>query len=275
MKKEIVLSLFLAMAAFSLSAQTYSWNGIAVDGRNTACVSPTLDNLSGKIGRFENGKYIAPSGKVYSRRSSVYKTAKTVLEAQPSLAHVKKVIGYSKNGMVNAYPVSSLSNWFIDNIMEAVEARSGKKVHFGVGNFGGIRCDLPKGEIILDDMLSMFPFKNQIVYEELYGRDIRAVLSQMACNGFQVIGGVKVVARDGILESVIIDGAPLDDDKKYGVATISFLLYGGDDLFLANNAENLVKYDVDIIDIFLDVLKKASDAGQSVDYQSDDRVVIL
>jgi 2',3'-cyclic-nucleotide 2'-phosphodiesterase (5'-nucleotidase family) len=44
--------------------------------------------------------------------------------------------------------------------MAKVERLAGKKVHVGVGNFGGIRIDMPKGDIILDDMLSMFPFKN-------------------------------------------------------------------------------------------------------------------
>ena len=57
------------------------------------------------------------------------------------------------------FPESALSNWFVDILMAKVEKLSGKKVDIGIANFGGIRVDMPQGDIILDDMLSMFPFK--------------------------------------------------------------------------------------------------------------------
>lgn len=275
MKEFYLFSIALLLSALTVSAQTYKWNEIAVDGRNTGCVSPSVDNTDATVGRFEKGKYIAPSGKVYKKCSATYKAAKTVLKAQPTMAPVKKVIASSKEGMQSAYPESRLSNWFIDNIMAGVEKASGKKVHFGVGNFGGIRCDMPKGEVILDDLLSMFPFTNQIVYEELYGRDIRALLDTMAAkNRFHVIGGVTVHVKDRKLVSVMIDGEPLDDNRIYGVATISFLLHGGDGLQMAHNAMNLKSYDIDIIDIMLEEVNRATAAGETVDYETDNRVVI-
>ncbi|MGN1210565.1 MAG: 5'-nucleotidase C-terminal domain-containing protein [Candidatus Cryptobacteroides sp.] len=275
MKEFYLFSIALLLSALTVSAQTYSWNEITVNGRITGCVSPSVENYAGTIGRFEGGKFITPSGKVYKKCSATYKAAKTVLNAQPTMAPVKKVIAVSMEGMHVKYPESKLSNWFIDNIMAGVEKAAGKKVHFGVGNFGGIRCDMPKGEVILDDLLSMFPFKNQIVYEELYGRDIRALLETMAAQKrFQVIGGVKVRVKDSKLVGVMIDGEPLDDDKIYGVATISFLLHGGDGLQMAHNAMNLKSYDIDIIDIMLEEVNRAAAAGETLDYELDNRVVI-
>ena len=111
----------------------------------------------------------------------------------------------------------------------------------------------PAGKL-LDDMLSMFPFKNQLAYVEHTGKQIRAILEEMAARRFQVLGGVRVVADDGKLVSVEIDGEPLDDEKIYGMATISFLLTGGDGLKLEENAVSVTRYDdVQIIDAVLEL----------------------
>ncbi|MGN0191283.1 MAG: 5'-nucleotidase C-terminal domain-containing protein, partial [Candidatus Cryptobacteroides sp.] len=207
--------------------------------------------------------------------SATAKAASHLIAVQPVMAEVKTVIGCSTREMVAQAPQSSLSNWFVDNIMEGVSALSGRKIDFGVGNFGGIRTSMPEGPVILDDMMSMFPFKNQVVYLELQGRDIRAILESMAATRLQALGGCKIVIKDGKLLSAELDGAPIDDDRWYSVATISFLLEGGDNLYLARNSRNLVSYDVDIIDIMLDKVRKLTEAGQAIEYHTDDRVTVL
>ena len=246
---------FVAFLAFGagLWAQEYSWEAVEMDGGMTGCVSPSKDNVSEALGTFKGGRYIAPDGKVYKRNSIVTKTARVVMAAQPRMARVKDVIGYSTRAMSATYPESALSNWFIDILMRKTEQLSGKKVHIGITNFGGIRVDMPQGDIILDDMLSMFPFKNYLAYVEHTGKQIRTILEGMAADRFQVLGGVKVVADGGKLVSVEIDGEPLDDEKVYGMATISFLLTGGDGLSLEENALSVTVYeDVPIIDAVLE-----------------------
>ena len=102
-----------------------------------------------------------------------------------------------------------------------------------------------------------------------------SILENMAAGRFQVLGGVRVVAQDGRLVSVEIDGQPLEDDKVYGLATVNFLLYGGDGLKLAEDAVNLVKYDVDVIDAVLEHVYAETAAGRPIEYQTDGRVTII
>ena len=273
--KRFVCIIAALMVTTLLSAQEYNWRHVAVDGSRTGCVSPSKDNVAEALGSFKGGKYIAPDGKVYKKNSAVAKTARVVLDAQPEMARVKDVIGYSTEAMVVSYPESALSNWFVDLLMGKVADLSGKKVDIGVGNFGGIRTDMPKGDIILDDMLSMFPFKNQLVYLEHSGKQIRKILEEMAAGRFQVLGGVRVVAEDGKLVSVEIGGEPLDDDRIYGMATISFLLAGGDGLSLADNALSMTVFeDVDIIDAVLEYVYAQTAAGKPIEYKADGRVVV-
>ena len=274
MKKLVIIPLLLAMA-FAASAQEYEWKAAELDGSLTGVVSPSKDNVAESTGHFEGKNYVSPNGKTFKKNSIVGKTAKVVIDAQPAMARVKDVIGYSTEAMSASYPESALSNWFVDIVMAKVEALAGKKVHMGVTNFGGIRVDMPKGDIILDDMLSMFPFKNQLVYVEHTGKELRAILEDMAEHRFQVLGGVRVVADQGKLVSAEIDGEPIDDSKIYGVATISFLLEGGDGLTLKKNAVSVTSFpEVDIIDAVLEYVYAETAAGRPIQYQKDGRVVV-
>lgn len=246
-----------------------------MDGSRSGCTTPSADNVETAVGYFKGGKYVAPDGKVYGKNSSVAKTARAVLDAQPAMARVKEVIAYSTSAMEAHHPESALSNWFIDLLMEQTEKLSGKKVDMGITNFRGIRIDMPEGPVILDDMLSMFPFKNQLAYVEHTGKQIRAILEEMAARRFQVLGGVRVVADDGKLVSVEIDGEPLDDEKIYGMATISFLLTGGDGLKLEENAVSVTRYDdVQIIDAVLEYVQAETAAGRAIEYEKDGRVEV-
>lgn len=124
-------------------------------------------------------------------------------------------------------------------------------------------------------MLSMFPFKNQLAYVELTGKQVRTMLETMAAGRFQVLGGVRVVAEDGKLVSAEVAGEPIDDDKVYGVATISFLLTGGDGLALGENALNVKVFeDEDIIDAVLAFVNAETAAGRPIEYKVDGRVTV-
>lgn len=275
MRRTFVLICVFAFSAIAAAGQEYDWKSVQMDATRTGCVSPSKDNADESIGVFKKGKYIAPNGKEYRKRSTVGKTARIVLDAQPAMARVKEVIGYSTEAMEASYPESALSNWFIDLLMAKTEKLAGKKVDVGIGNFGGIRIDMPKGDIILDDMLSMFPFKNQLVYVEHKGKQLRTILEEMAADRFQVLGGVRVVADGGKLVSAEIGGEPLDDEKIYGLATITFLLEGGDGLALAENAVSVTSFDnVDIIDAVLEYVYRETEAGRPIEYKTDGRVVI-
>ncbi len=286
MKRIILAALLLPlwMPAFAQNAdgnggqerkvEVVSWTLTPMDGSRVGAKSPSADNVKECLGEIRHGKYYAPNGRVFGRHTATCRAARKLLAVQPTMASVKVTVGYSTSKMKAKAPESALSNWFIDNIMEAVAKESGRKVDFGVGNFGGIRCDMPQGDIILDDLMSMFPFKNQIVYLELPGSEIRSILESMAAGRFQVLGGCRVVAENGKLVSAEIAGEPIDDSRWYGVATISFLLDGGDGLYLAHNSRNMKVFDIDIIDIILEKVKSLTEAGQPVEYRKDGRVTV-
>ena len=275
MKKLLFIFIAALLSLHAALGQEYEWRVVPMDASRTGCTTPSADNVETAIGYFKGGKYVAPDGKVYGRNSIVAKTARAVLDAQPKMARVKEVIAYSTSAMEAHYPESALSNWFIDVLMEQTEKLSGKKVDMGITNFGGIRIDMPEGPVILDDMLSMFPFKNHLVYVEHKGSQIRKILEKMAAGRIEVLGGARITVEDGKLVSAEIGGKPIDDNKIYGLVTISFLLSGGDGLSLAENAVSVTEYkDVMIIDAVLEHVRAETAAGRPISGQEDGRVVI-
>lgn len=277
MKKILIplLSVSVLLAAACAGESGMDWKRVGMDGSRTGVRACTADDVAENLGVIDGDIYTAPNGRTFAKGSATYDVAELLLAAQPEMADLKQVIGYSTREMVRRGPESELSNWFIDELMRAAEEKSGKKVHFGITNFGGIRLDMPQGDVLMDDLVSMFPFRNNLCYLELYGRDIRAMLERFAARSWQVIGGARCVVQEGKLVSAEIDGAPIDDDRIYGVATISFLLNGGDGISVAHNAVSLKIFDEYIIDVMLPYVQRLTAEGKPIEYRKDGRIQYL
>src|SRR5574344_908163 len=275
-KKLLFNIVLLSSLGFTAMAQEspMTWKRVYMDESRTGTQLASSDNVIKALGSVKGNKYYAPNGKIY-KGGSIVKVAKLVLDAQPSMADVKVVVGYSPEEMYSHAPESALSNWFVDELMRFVAEKTGKQVDMGVANFGGIRVDMPQGDILADDIISMFPFRNNVCYLELKGVDIRHFLETMAATKVQALGGVRCVIKDHKLVSATFGGEPIDDAKIYNVATISFLLDGGDDLFIAKNAVSLKIFPEYILDVMLPYVKSLTAAGKPVEYQADGRVQII
>ena len=64
-----LLLLTLCLSAAALSAQDYDWKADVMDGSRTGCTTPSKDNVSETLGHFEKGKYVAPNGREFPRKS--------------------------------------------------------------------------------------------------------------------------------------------------------------------------------------------------------------
>ena len=259
----------LLMLSTGLGAQnfTYDWDVLPVDGSRTAVTAYDMGHMKGK-------KFITPDGRKI-KKGTAPKVARIMLEAQDAMAEVKEVVGYSTEEMVRRRPESGISNMIIDVMMDYMRDKYGKPVDVGIYNYGGIRVDMPKGNIIRDDIMSMLPFTNSPVWLALKGSEIRSWFEYMAEHSMQVVGGARLVVKDHKLVEATIGGEPIDDNKVYGLVTIDFLLNGGDGLSLARNAKEMITDELLARDVLLQYVKGLTAAGKNVEYKTDGRVVFL
>lgn len=276
MKKTLVILMLSLVTAAGLSAQGKKvvWKMDPIDAHRTGVVASNATNVSEAMGTVKGCTYYAPNGKKF-RKGTVKDVAGIMLDAQPAMAEVKSVIGHSTRMMIRTYPECEIYDWYIDELMRATADSTGRKVDIGFANRGGVRIDMPAGEILFDDIMSMFPFRNNLCYVALRGRDVRAVLNQMAASTFQIVGGVKVVAKNGKIVSATVNGEPLDDDRLYGVATLNFLLDGGDGYKVGKNAEEVIKCNGYLYDTMLAYVKSLTAAGKPIEYQNQHWITIL
>ena len=275
--KKISCAILLILCAFGLKAQNVEmkWERAHMDGSRTGVTAPNADNVEQALGMVKDGIYYAPNGKVF-KSGATPEVARLLIEAQPEMAAVKEYIGYSPREVIrNTRPQNELSNLIVDRIMTKTEELTGKKVDVGLANFGGIRVDLPQGDVILDDILSMLPFENYLCYVQLRGSDLRALYQQLARTGMQVVGGVELTIKNHELVDVKVGGKPLDDNALYGLATIDFLLDGGDEIYCAKNAVDLIQTKVLLRDAVLPYMRELGAAGKPIEYHLDNRVVEL
>ena len=270
----IVLSASFALAQDAADTLVLQWKHEKVDGHRTGVTAPSADNVKTAIGTVEKGTYTAPNGRRF-KKGATPAVAQLMLDAQPAMASVKEVIGYSEKEMLRYRPQCELSNWFTDFLRHKTAELTERKVDVAIYNFGGIRTDMPQGPITVDDIMSMFPFRNSLCYVALKGADLRAIFEYLAQTQMQAVSGVQLVIRDQKLESVKVGGEPLDDKKTYGVATINFLLTGGDGLFIAKNALELIDSGVYVKDAIIPYIQRLTRESTAIEGKLDDRVVIV
>lgn len=193
----------------------------------------------------------------------------------PQMAELNEVVGYAPREMVKGYPQGELTNWVADVLLQEAENYFGCRPDMCIHNFGGVRVDMPKGDVKLYDISSMFPFKNKLTLVRMKGSRLKEVLDTMAMGAFQCFAGIKVVADQGIVKSVYVGSEPLQPERIYSIVTNDFLLYGGDSVNLGRGAESIEKADVTFYDLMKAYLYKLRAEGKPIEGQIDDRLVII
>jgi 5'-nucleotidase/UDP-sugar diphosphatase len=156
--------------------------------------------------------------------------AKIKAYKQQVAPQIGRVVGRLKARLVRDYRAESSLGSFVADVMREV---GGADVAFE--NAGGLRADLPEGEVTNGDVLDALPFLNSLVVCDMTGAQIREVLEQ----GFSLERGMIQVS--GLratydlsrpigrrLTELQIGNLPVNDQKTYRVATNSFLAQGGD-----------------------------------------------
>lgn len=271
----VYTGVFLATRA--LTHGRVEWRLVAMDGHR-ACAKPVnLSNIDQALGTFDDEGYVSPAGVRYADDSPMAGVALDLMDAQRQLAPLKVVVGHSDAMYENlrTNPDLPLANLFVDALRAYGSRLFNVPMDFAVTNFGGIRVPLPEGAVTMDDISSMFPFKNYVCYVKMKGSGLQQLLEQLSgTKAFQATSGAKVLVKDHKLVSAQIGGAPIDPGKVYNVCTIDFLLDGGDSIRIGALAESVTLSHVLVKDVMLDYVTSCEKAGIVIEGKSDGRVIM-
>ena len=131
-------------------------------------------------------------------------------------------------------------------------------------NGGGLRADIPAGDLTYGRLYEAMPFDNRFAVVEMKGKHVRRLVTTNIQRGAGIYswGGLVAKARckaDALDVDIKVAGKALSDDATYKVVTSDFLASGGDmsvigRLKLPETAIQMT--DVIIRDAIADVLRK-------------------
>jgi 2',3'-cyclic-nucleotide 2'-phosphodiesterase (5'-nucleotidase family) len=171
---------------------------------------------------------------------------------------------------------SPLGNLFADLIREALPAAD-----VGLMNGGGLRADLPAGELTFGQLYGAFPFDNRIASVAIPAKDLAAILArhlQSSTGGILSISGVRATAAcEGGALAVHLsrNDRPIADDDVLVVVASDFMLTGGDDFWGGVTAPPIKESDQLVRDVMVTALRRRpSLAAADVFVPSRPRLVI-
>lgn len=180
---------------------------------------------------------------------------------------MQRVIGVSEREMRSGRPESLLSNFAVDALQEFAQNLTGSKVDFALTNFGGIRASLPGGNIRLYDVFSIFPFENYVVILDMDGKSIKKLFQSFAKNRVEAFSNsVRLVVNrnNGEIVQLLINERELDENAIYRVATIDFLLSGGDNVVALKDAIKIEETGALIRDAIIEKIVKQTEKGEKI-----------
>ena len=154
---------------------------------------------------------------------------------------------------------SLLGEW----VCEIMKDKAG--VQIAMTNGGGLRTNIPAGEITAGKLYEVMPFDNTLYTMKLSGADIKANIEHGIMNediGWVQIAGVRVTYNPGaeagsrITSMVLEDGTPVEMDQYYTVVTNDFMFTGGDKYDFKNAKDGLNTF-VPIRDALMEAVEKA------------------
>jgi 2',3'-cyclic-nucleotide 2'-phosphodiesterase (5'-nucleotidase family) len=148
------------------------------------------------------------------------------------------------------------------------------KSDIAIVNGGGLRADLPEGDVRTRNTMSIFPFGNTLRVAEIKGSTIREMLEHSvefypaSFGGFLNVSGMTFSYDPSMppkhrVKEILIGGQPLDEDKTYTIALGDFQTAGGDGYTMLTNLKIVGEYGT-FDEILAEYLNKVGMSGIEV-----------
>jgi 5'-nucleotidase len=174
---------------------------------------------------------------------------------------------------------SPLGNLIADALRRATGA------DIGMMNSGGIRSELPRGDLTYGDIFAVSPFDNYPAMVIMTGAQLVELLrnTSTGARGIMQVSGVKYTfdaAKKGLERftgATLEDGRPIEPEKLYSVIMPDFIAMGGDGSESVMNAipkdRVTIFYAAPIRDVLVAELKKLN--GMPLEPKVDGRITVL
>ena len=194
-------------------------------------------------------------------------------------AEMNRVLVISDTIIYKVSPESPLGNLIADLSYErAVKESANRSIaapNLCLLNFGGLRVNLPNGEIMVRKVFELMPFENELVVIELTPDSLTSLVNYVGKVGGQPISHMKLgFDSNGPAETILIEGKEIDSTRNYRVITTDYLANGGDHMHFFKNPVSRTELGVKLRDAIIEHFLEIGNAGASLNPEIDGRLII-
>lgn len=185
------------------------------------------------------------------------------------------VLVQNKEELTRGIPESTLGNLISDLLLEraVTEMADSLLPDFCLINIGGLRVDLPQGDITISKVFELMPFENELDIIKLSPQKMQEMLDYLKSKGGQPIAGMELkITSDGY--NCSINKEPLDESRSYYVVTSDYLADGGDKMDFFKEPEERIKTGIKIRDAIMDHFRIVGLSGNELESKLDGRLII-
>ncbi|MES2457274.1 MAG: 5'-nucleotidase [Bacteroidota bacterium] len=200
-----------------------------------------------------------------------YQPYKVKMDAEMNLVIAHSEVLMSKKSS-DTLPESLLSNFFADAVLRQA-IKIDPAIDFAIPSTkGGLRVDLPKGDVRVTNIFELMPFENQLVVFTLKGTDVQRLLDFIAASNGQPVAGLqmKIVAKKPT--EVRINGKPFDPAKTYKVLTTDYISGGGDKTLGFEQPVDSKVLGLKVRDALMNDVKEIEATGKTINSKLDGRI---
>ncbi len=195
-------------------------------------------------------------------------------------ADMNRLLVYSAHVMERGTPEGKLNNFVADLVFDKgkrlYNPDDGKSFDFCLLNYGGLRVPLPKGEITYARVFELLPFENEMVVLTISGEKTLELFQYLARSAVGMpISGARLVIKDGLPESIRIQGKEFDINRNYKVLTSDYLAGGGDNMDFFLQPLNYELLGMKVRDAIIAHMNQVHLRGEMIQSELDGRISYL
>lgn len=188
---------------------------------------------------------------------------------------MNEVLTHTTGRIEKGQPNGPLNDLLTDALLQQSAQRYGKPLDASHLNYGGIRNNLPAGDITTGSIFEVMPFDNQLVVLTLTGDMLQQLLNHFAKGDKLIVGGLRATIHDGNVQNVAFtNGRTLQPNETYTVAMSDYVADGGDNAGFLKNAVKRENINYLIRDALIDYFRQQGKTGQPINPVSDGRISI-
>jgi 2',3'-cyclic-nucleotide 2'-phosphodiesterase (5'-nucleotidase family) len=193
------------------------------------------------------------------------------------ISEMQEVLCYSPKEMVknDGNMQSSLGNLMADMCFEMAnpifKEKTNESIDFVLFNHGGIRANIPAGNITKAHAFKLMPFDNEFVVVTLSGEKVLELVDYFIKNkkAHPVCKNVQLTIGENY-NHLKIKGETFDKNKSYNVLTTDYLQGGGDKMNFFKRPKQRILLNYKMRDAIIDYFRKKDTLHTAI----DNRIII-